>query len=65
MDRKELNWQVTSFSGPGGSCVEVAKNGGAVHVRNSNDPGGPMATFTMEEWSKFRRGIVERNEFAF
>jgi hypothetical protein len=31
-----LTWRISTFSGGGSSCVEVAAEADAVHVRNSN-----------------------------
>lgn len=33
---KNLTWRISTFSGGGSSCVEVAASPDAVHVRNSN-----------------------------
>lgn len=48
-------WFKSSHSGSGGgACIEVA-NGGAVRVRDSKDPSGPVLTFGPEEWTAFVR----------
>lgn len=37
-------WQKSSFSGAGGeNCVEVARGGGGVLIRESEDPGAVLA----------------------
>jgi hypothetical protein len=50
-------WHKSSFS-TGGNCVEVATTAeGAVLVRDSKDPHGPVLAFTPAEWDAFRHGI--------
>ncbi|MFJ2440594.1 DUF397 domain-containing protein [Streptomyces sp. NPDC087658] len=34
----EIKWQKSSFSDPGGQCIEVAEHGGGLLVRESDDP---------------------------
>jgi hypothetical protein len=46
-----------------GSCVEVAARDGAVLVRDSKDPDGPVLQFTAEEWDSFLRG-ARAGEFS-
>lgn len=49
-----LPWQTSSHSNSeGGNCVEVATDPGAVHVRDSKDPGGPQLLFAPEAWIAF------------
>jgi Domain of unknown function (DUF397) len=59
MDLTGAEWRKSSWSsGNGGTCVEVARNlPGAVAVRDSKDPDGPMLTFTPDEWVAFTAGI--------
>jgi Domain of unknown function (DUF397) len=59
MDLSRAEWRKSSWSGGnGGDCVEVARNlPGAVAVRDSKDPDGPMLTFTPDEWVAFTAGI--------
>jgi len=61
MDRniKDAVWRKSSYSGDnGGNCVEVAGNlPGAVAVRDSKDPSGPVLTFTPAEWHAFVAGV--------
>ena len=54
-------WRKSSHSGNnGGQCVEVALyagNASACLVRDSKDPGGPVLTFTPDEWRAFIAGV--------
>ena len=50
-------WRKSSYSGSnGGECVEVA-TAGAVLVRDTANPGGPVLTFTAEAWRAFTATI--------
>ncbi|MFD0905863.1 DUF397 domain-containing protein [Actinomadura sediminis] len=43
MDMSGVTWRKSSYSGPnGGNCVELAALPGAVGVRDSKDPDGPV-----------------------
>lgn len=55
MDLTRAEWRKSSYSGGnGGTCVEVARNlPGAVAVRDSKDPGGPVLTVSRDEWACF------------
>lgn len=51
MDLNTAHWRKSSYSGhDGGDCVEVAALPGAVAVRDSKDPGGPVLTLTPAQW---------------
>ena len=52
----------TRSGGNSGQCVEVRRHGGAVQVRDSKDPNGPVLTFTNAEWGAFVDGAT-RGEF--
>lgn len=41
-----------------GDCVEVAVAGTQVQVRDSKDPGGPVLTFSLDEWRAFLAGAA-------
>ncbi|MBN1174904.1 MAG: DUF397 domain-containing protein [Micromonosporaceae bacterium] len=60
-------WRKSTRSGNGGNCVEVATNlvdtVGAVLVRDSKNPNGPVLSFTRGEWAAFVGG-VEDGEFS-
>ncbi|WP_242885057.1 DUF397 domain-containing protein [Actinomadura litoris] len=43
MDLSNARWRRSSHTGSnGGNCVELARLRGAVAVRDSKDPGGPV-----------------------
>ncbi len=43
MDLSGLTWRKASRSGEnGGNCVELARAGGAIAIRDSKDPDGPV-----------------------
>ncbi|MYQ42408.1 protein of unknown function (DUF397) [Streptomyces sp. LamerLS-316] len=49
-----LLWSKSSYSGAeGGQCVEVAESPGAVHIRDSKQPDGPMLTVGVRAWAGF------------
>jgi hypothetical protein len=51
-------WRLSSYTGQGNSCVEVADNlPGTVAVRDSKDRQGPILAFTAEEWAVFTAAI--------
>ena len=45
-----------------GACVEVSMPGDMVLVRDGKNPGGPVLSFTKDEWAAFVAG-VKSNEF--
>jgi Domain of unknown function (DUF397) len=50
-------WAKSSLSFSNGNCVEVTElPGGAVGVRNSRNPGGPVLRFSRDEWDAFLGG---------
>ncbi len=55
-------WRKSSLSGANGDCVEVAVTPGQVLVRDSEDPCGPLLSFTRAQWNCFLEG-VRRGEF--
>ena len=53
-------WRKSSYSsGNGGQCVEVAGRPqcGAVAVRDSKDPDGPVLPVTPQSWQAFTRRV--------
>ena len=52
-------WRKSSYSGgSGGECVEVAHGAdGAVPVRDSKDPAGPVLVFGPDAWRAFLDGV--------
>jgi Domain of unknown function (DUF397) len=50
-------WVKSSYSGPQGNCVEVARLAdGGVAMRHSRHPDGPALVFTGAEWEAFLSG---------
>ena len=49
-------WLKSKASQVNGNCVEVAFNAEAVRVRNSQDPDGPVLSFSHSEWRAFLTG---------
>ncbi len=50
-------WRKSSMSANGGNCIEVAKSGASVLVRDSGDPSGPVLSATCAQWLRFLRRI--------
>lgn len=48
-----MQWQKSTYSTDTGECVEVAALPGAVAIRDSKNPDGPVLRFTAEEWRGF------------
>lgn len=61
MDREK--WTKSTRCGTS-SCVEVTELGGWILVRDSKKPNQAPLSFTREEWSAFRAGIL-LGEFSF
>lgn len=55
LERTDIVWRKSETSADG-QCVEVAFVEAAVLVRNSEDPSGPMLTFSRSQWSAFLDG---------
>ncbi|KOV22886.1 hypothetical protein ADK60_24450 [Streptomyces sp. XY431] len=41
---EKLNWQKSSYSGDAADCVEIAADGGLIHIRESDDPAIAITT---------------------
>lgn len=53
-DLGNVRWRKSTRSGIDGNCVEFAQiGGGAVALRDSKDPTGPVLTFGRAAWSAF------------
>lgn len=53
-------WQKSTRSGPvSDNCVEIAFVDGAVAMRDSKHPDGPVLLFTAEEWDAFVEGAKD------
>jgi hypothetical protein len=49
-------WHKSKASNASGECVEVAFADVAVLVRHSQDPSGPVLSFSYPEWKAFLTG---------
>ncbi|AUY53254.1 DUF397 domain-containing protein [Streptomyces sp. CB01881] len=58
-DLSRASWFKSSYSGNGGSCVEVSSDFPSVApVRDSKDPEGPALLFPVEAWRSFVAATV-------
>jgi hypothetical protein len=58
-DLSHAVWTKSSYSGPNGNCVEVARNlPGIVAVRDSKDSDGPVLILTRRQWKALTEGIT-------
>ena len=56
----QVTWRKSTWSNPGGNCVEVAAlPGGAVAVRNSRHPFGLALVDSRDEISVFPAGVKD------
>lgn len=55
-------WVKASRSGESGECVELRRRAGAIQVRDSKHPDGPILTFTVGELAAWLDG-AKRAEF--
>ena len=53
----EHNWRTSSYSGGQGNCVQVARAGRAVAVRDSANLRGPELILTPGQWERFLRQL--------
>lgn len=52
--RPELHWFKSSYSGGSGTeCVECARIGSGILVRDSQTPGGPVVSIPTHAWQAF------------
>lgn len=55
---EEIVWRKSSFSGPTGECLEIARPaGGGVLIRDSKTPEGAILHFSEGEWRAFVAGV--------
>jgi hypothetical protein len=63
MDLSRASWRKSSYSGGGSAnCVEVAVLPGAVAIRDSKDPSGPVHVVPAEAFASLIAGI-KRGDF--
>jgi hypothetical protein len=51
-------WRKSSHSGDETACVEMAVVPGAVAIRDSKDPAGPVLLFPPAAWAAFTAGVT-------
>lgn len=51
-----VSWRKSKASASG-NCAEVAFDGDLVHMRHSQNPSGPVLTFSLAEWAAFVAGV--------
>jgi hypothetical protein len=51
----QISWKKSSYSAANGNCVEVARLGGQVGVRDSKNAATPALAFTPVVWRTFVR----------
>jgi hypothetical protein len=49
----DVNWRKSTYSLSNGNCVEVGAGQGAVAVRDSTDPDGPVIDVSPRAWVTF------------
>jgi 20S proteasome alpha/beta subunit len=57
----DISWQTAVKSG-GSNCVQVARRDGVIMISDSKHPGGPVLSYTLQEWDAFLDG-AKRGEF--
>ncbi|MFB7476372.1 DUF397 domain-containing protein [Kitasatospora sp. NPDC056184] len=63
-DLSGVTWRKSSYTAQAGQCVEVSDSiPGAVPVRDSKDPSGPVLVFPTDAWRAFV-GAVRAGEFG-
>ena len=55
MSTEDLNWRI-SRTCDSGACVGVARRDDIVFIGNTNQPGGLVSEFTIDEWRQFLAG---------
>lgn len=58
IDFSRATWRKSTKSQQSGQCVEMAKVEGAIGVRDSKEPNGPILVFTVEEFAAFLDGAT-------
>ncbi|HEY1823157.1 MAG TPA: DUF397 domain-containing protein [Trebonia sp.] len=57
-------WRKSKASGGSGNCVEIAREGQSLLVRDSRNPSGAILEFSRGQWSAFMRTIRHGNGLA-
>lgn len=57
-----LEWRKSNASGGNQECVEVAKRGASILVRDSRNPSGAVLAFDPEQWGAFLSRIQGEDE---
>jgi hypothetical protein len=57
-----LAWRKAQASVNNGQCVELARTGGLIAIRDSKNPAGPVLMYTPAEWRAFLTG-AKNGEF--
>jgi Domain of unknown function (DUF397) len=57
----DIPWR-TAIKSSGGSCVQVGRRNGVIMVTDSKHPGGPILSYTLQEWDAFLDG-AKKGEF--
>ncbi|MET7424341.1 DUF397 domain-containing protein [Dactylosporangium sp. NPDC005555] len=59
IDFSRATWRKSTKSQQNGQCVELARVGGVIGVRDSKEPDGPVLAFTVEEFASFLDGAAK------
>lgn len=59
IDFSRATWRKSTKSQQSGQCVELAKVGDLIGVRDSKDPNGSVLVFTVEEIAAFLDGAIK------
>jgi Domain of unknown function (DUF397) len=46
-------WRTSSYSKANGNCLEAGQGRDAIGLRDTNDPDGPVLTFSAGTWRAF------------
>lgn len=57
----DIPWRTAVKSGAE-NCVQVARRGAAIMIGDSKDPGGPVLSYTLQEFDAFLDG-AKKGEF--